>query len=87
MPEPIAEALVFALQAYAAAGVLFAVPFVARGVAAVDPLARSATWGFRLLILPGVVIFWPLLARRWAQGQSEPPVEINAHRRLAGRTP
>lgn len=86
MPEGLAEVLVASLQTYMGAGLLFAVPFVTRGVNIIDPLARAAPWTFRLLIVPGVTLWWPLLAYRWAAGFAEPPVEINAHRRLARRT-
>lgn len=50
---------------YLAAGLLFAVVFITRGVGRVDAQAREAGWGFRLIILPGVVALWPLLWRRW----------------------
>ncbi len=53
------------LAVYLGLGALFAVPFVARGVAAVDANAQGAGWGFRALIFPGVVALWPLLALRW----------------------
>lgn len=64
MPETIGIILL-AVGAYGAAGLLFAVAFVARGVNQIDPAAREAGWGFRLLILPGSALLWPLLLRRW----------------------
>ena len=70
---------------YLTLGLLFAVPFVLRGAQAVDPSASSGTWGFRVLILPGTVALWPLLALRWMRG-SGAPVERNAHRDAAGGT-
>lgn len=75
------------LALYAGAGLVFALFFVTRGVGRVDPVARESTWGFRLIIVPGVVALWPLLARRWLRGQAEPPVECNAHRRAAESQP
>ncbi len=69
---------------YLLIGLVFAVPFVTRGVGRIDPVAREGTWGFRLLIIPGILVFWPLLARRWQSGSTEPPCECNAHRRAAG---
>lgn len=78
----IAPWLVRAIGAYAALGVAFAVPFLARGIGRLDPGAHGSGWSFRLIVLPGVVAFWPLLLRRWLAG-SAPPVEANAHRRAA----
>jgi hypothetical protein len=68
---------------YLAVGVLFAIPFVTRGVQRIDPAARDGSWGFRILIVPGATLLWPLLARRWAAGSMHPPSEANAHRRRA----
>ena len=82
MLESVAHVLVWVLAIYMALGVLFAVPFVFRGVNRVDPVARESTRGFRLIILPGVVALWPLLLRRWVRGAG-PPTESNAHRRAA----
>ena len=80
--EAVAGALVLAAGIYLAAGVLFAIPFAVAGIRRIDPAAHGAGWGFRLIVLPGVVAFWPLLAARWAQG-APPPVERNAHREAA----
>jgi hypothetical protein len=62
---PSAELVARALEAYALIGALFAPAFVWSGAARVDPLARTGTWGFRVLILPGAAALWPLLAVRW----------------------
>lgn len=78
----IAPWLVRALGAYAALGLLFAVAFVARGIESLDPGALGSGWGFRLMVFPGVVAFWPLFLRRWIAGTAL-PVETNAHRRAA----
>lgn len=83
MPHALAESLVLVLGVYAAAGLLFAVPFVFRGVGRIDPAASDGSWGFRLIIVPGVVAFWPWLALRWLRG-APPREERNAHR-LAAR--
>ena len=82
-----AALLVGAVGLYALVGLLFAIAFVLAGVNRVDPVAREGTWGFRLIIVPGVVAFWPLLATRWVSGRP-PAAERNAHRdraRAAGR--
>lgn len=59
------EWLIYSPAAYLAAGVVFAVPFVVRGVDRIDPAARLSRWGFRIAILPGAVALWPILLRRW----------------------
>ncbi|MDX1503931.1 MAG: hypothetical protein R3325_16350 [Thermoanaerobaculia bacterium] len=84
MGEEIASVLVLAGTLYLAAGAVFAVLFVLFGAARVDPQARGGSWGFRLAVLPGVAALWPLLARRWAQGEG-PPEERNPHRDRARR--
>ena len=83
MFESIVTALVFAGLAYAGVGVLFALLFVTRGAARLDPDADGATWGFKVLILPGAAALWPLLAMRWVRGQG-PPVEHTPHKVAAG---
>ena len=77
------EIVVMVGQVYAALGIVFALAFVVFGVERVDPAARGGTWGFRLLIVPGVATLWPWLAWRWARGAA-PREESTAHRRAAG---
>jgi len=50
---------------YLTSGLLFGVPFIAAAVGRVDDAARDSPITFRLLILPGTVVFWPFLAARW----------------------
>ena len=67
---------------YLGAGFLFAIPFVVFGVQKVDPAASRGSWGFRVLLIPGAMAFWPMLLRRWIAGQ-QPCEERNAHRLAA----
>lgn len=82
----VAQILVSVVGLYLGVGLLFAIFFVWKGAARIDPVARKGSWGFRLIILPGATALWPLLARRWWGGASEPPEECNAHRREAQRS-
>lgn len=50
--------------AYLLAGIGVAVGFLARGIARMDPAAAGAN-GFRVVIFPGLVLLWPLVAWRW----------------------
>jgi hypothetical protein len=55
------------LLLYLACGLGFGAAFVTWGLAAVDAAARGAPLAFRLIILPGVVTLWPVLALRWVR--------------------
>ena len=76
----IAQALVTAAAVHLSLGVAFALPFVHWGVGRIDPDAREGTWGFRVLILPGAALLWPLLLVRWVRGAG-PPEERTPHKR------
>src|ERR1041385_4650643 len=69
--------------AYLALGFIFAIPFVLIGAKRIDPHAAHGSWGFRVLIFPGTVFLWPLLAKRWFSGTGEPPEQNDSHRRAA----
>ena len=75
------EIFVLLFVGYLAVGFLFAIAFVISGVRRVDSTAADGTWGFRLIILPGAMALWPLLAIRWWRASGSPPQEKNAHRR------
>ena len=76
----IAGGVLILLGMYLACGLVFAIPFVLAGVRKIDPHAAHGSWGFRLLIIPGTMAFWPWLLHRWMKGVHEPPEEKNPHR-------
>jgi hypothetical protein len=59
-----AKALLLAVAAYVAAGLVFGIYFVGRWVGRIDSAARGAPVSFRILILPGAAALWPVLAAR-----------------------
>ena len=61
----VAEVILFLGAIYVMCGLAVGVPFVLRGVDRVDAQALGASVGFRLLILPGTVALWPLMAAKW----------------------
>ena len=83
MTLEIAQVIVATFEAYVLAGVGFALLFLPRAVARIDPRVAGSPRTLRLLILPGVVALWPLFAWRWIAGAPE-PVETNPHRAKAG---
>ena len=82
----IAELLINVVRGYAIAGLIFSIPFVIFGIHRVDPTVRGWNVLFRLLILPGLCIFWPLFAVRLVKGKRVPP-ERTAHRTAAQNAP
>ncbi len=61
----LAEAILGVVFSYAAVGLLFGLAFATFGLNKVDPAARGTSLSFRLLMLPGIIAFWPLLAVKW----------------------
>lgn len=59
-----AQLLVQTITIYAAVGAVFAVVFLWRWVGQLDTAAEHGTWGFRMLVFPGVAALWPLFAVR-----------------------
>ena len=47
------------------AGLVFAIPFVLKGVTRIDEGAHGSKWGFRIIIIPGTIVFWPILLKKW----------------------
>lgn len=80
----VVQGLIRLAAAYAAIGLVFAAAFSVRGAGRLDPAAKKATLGFRLIILPGSAALWPLLAWRWLRRRGV-PVEVTAHRRATSR--
>jgi hypothetical protein len=67
MRSGMAEAVLGVAAAYLAAGLLVGVGFLLFGLARRDPAAVGA-YAFRPLLLPGLVLLWPLVLWRWMRG-------------------
>jgi hypothetical protein len=63
-----ATAILGALALYTGIGAVFAAAFLAAGAGRLDPAARDGGFGFRLMILPGLIALWPLMLARWIVG-------------------
>jgi hypothetical protein len=64
-----AQAIVWLLAAYSAAGGVFAVAFVMTGIDLMDEAARRSGWGFRLMVIPGTAALWPFLLIKWSRAR------------------
>ena len=77
----IANLLVGLATLYLALGLVLVAPIVLRGVNRINPVAHESSWGFRLIIIPGVIALWPILVRRWIAGRTAPPTMIRPLRK------
>ena len=70
-----ATLLIMIAQAYGLVGALFAFAFLAFGLDRIDPRARGA-YAFRPLLVPGLVMLWPLALARWIAVARSPSGQI-----------
>lgn len=66
----IAEAIVMAIQAWGIMGAIISAVFLTVGIDRVDEDARGA-YIFRPLLIPGVMLIWPLVLWRWWRIESQ----------------
>jgi hypothetical protein len=56
--------IIDAVLVYAVIGAALAAAFLLWGIDRIDPAANGA-YAFRPLLIPGLVLLWPLVAARW----------------------
>lgn len=61
----IIQITLFLIGIYLLAGFIFAIAFVLKGAQVIDEGANGGSIGFRIMIFPGSVVFWPMLLQRW----------------------
>ncbi len=70
--EKAVEFIMMLFSGYLLSGLLFAIPFVTKGVTVVDPDGAKGTgWSFRMIIIPGTMVFWPLLLKKWIKASGK----------------
>jgi len=52
---------------YLLIGIIFSIFFYLKGINKVDEVAIGSTLGFKLVVFPGIVVFWPVLLSKWIQ--------------------
>jgi hypothetical protein len=57
--------ILYIVAVYLAMGFLFMIPFVIKGVDRIDEGAHGSSIGFRIIIIPGVIVFWIVLLSKW----------------------
>ena len=63
--EQIVNLFFLSLAAYIAIGIVFTVFFLLKGIAVVDSASKDTSKVFKLLIIPGIIAMWPVLANKW----------------------
>jgi hypothetical protein len=61
----IVNILLVVVGIYLVLGFVFAIPFVIKGAQKIDPSANGGSIGFRIIIIPGTMVFWPFLLKKW----------------------
>lgn len=59
------ELILIIVLLYLVLGALFVIPFLLKGLEKVDESAHEGTTGFKIIIIPGVIVFWPVLLKKW----------------------
>lgn len=52
------------LATYLTLGVLFSIYFYVKGSSKIDEGVKGTPWHFKLIIFPGVVLFWTVLMKK-----------------------
>ena len=65
MAETIVSICLLIVAAYLFAGIVFTIFFQAKGISKIDEGVHGSSVGFRIIIVPGCIVFWPLLLNKW----------------------
>ena len=65
MLTTIVSVFLVAITAYLIAGIVFTIFFQAKGLSKIDEGVHGSSWGFRIIIIPGCIVFWPVLLKKW----------------------
>ena len=58
---------------YLICGFVFAMAFVFKGAQEIDEGAKDSTLGFKIIIIPASMVFWPLLLIKWIRFSKNQP--------------
>jgi hypothetical protein len=76
----IATIILIMFAVFILAGMLFVFFFLARGLQKIDAGIHGSSIGFRIIIIPGCIVFWPVLLRKWFQVVREEKLnKVEAH--------
>jgi len=64
------QILLYIMVIYLLLGLVFAIAFVLIGATVIDDTARGSSAGFKIIILPGSILLWPVLLKKWIAKRS-----------------
>jgi hypothetical protein len=67
----VAALIIDAVLVYAVIGAALGLAFLLWGIDRIDPASHGA-YAFRPLLIPGMVLLWPLVAARWIALERRP---------------
>ncbi|MEP6596873.1 MAG: hypothetical protein ABJA71_13050 [Ginsengibacter sp.] len=71
MAETIVSICLLIVAVYLFAGVIFTIFFQAKGISKIDEGVHGSSIGFRIIIIPGCILFWPVLLKKWNRENKE----------------
>ena len=78
----LATIIAWTLTGWLLVGLLCVPWIIVRGLDRIDPAVSGSSRGFRLMMIPSAIVFWPLLLTRALKRQS-PSEERTAHKEAA----
>jgi len=66
--------VVYFIFCYICCGIIFSMFFlIGKGLSQVDEVAYKSTRWFKLIIVPGCIILWPILFKKWRRFKKSNP--------------
>jgi len=62
--------ILYLVGIYLILGFLFSIAFVLKWIHVIDDASDETPWTFKLTILPGCVVFWPVLFRKYLEAKN-----------------
>ncbi len=62
--------ILYCIGAYLVLGFLFSLVFILKWIHMVDEASHETSWNFKLMILPGCIVFWPVLLKKYLNAKS-----------------
>lgn len=68
--EEVVSNIFFVIGLYLSIGLVFGLIFISLGLKNVDEGSIDTSWKFKLLLIPGMLVFWPLFLKKWMGARS-----------------